>query len=123
MAPDPTSARRHLTSGPDVVGPAEARQILGPRKPGGISRQRLHQLIQDPAFPPYTELEIGRVWNRADVLAFHLSRTEPRRATMIVAVATYRATGIVADAARAAGVQRYTVRRWLRELGIPLPRD
>ena len=102
---------------PDVVGPAEARAILR------VSRQRLAQLAHHPRFPDATELEIGRVWHRTDIIAFHLSRTEKRRETMIVAVSTYRATGVITEAARAAGVHPYTVRRWLRELGIPLPRD
>ena len=102
---------------PDVVGPAEARAILK------CSRQRMHQLTADPDFPPWTELEIGRTWHRTDIIAYQLSRTEPRRKTMIVAVSTYRATGVILEAARAAGVAPYTVRRWLRELGIPLPRD
>lgn len=119
-----TPPARGQSSGPDVVGPAEARQILGgPKRPDGISRQRMHQLLADPDFPPYTELEIGRVWDRIDVLAYHLSRTEPRRRTMATAIAAYRTTGVVTEAARAAGVHPYTVRRWLRELGIPLPRD
>jgi hypothetical protein len=113
-----TPVRGHLSVGPDVVGPAEARELLG-----GISRQRMHQLERHQEFPPHTELEIGRVWHRVDVIAFQQARLEPRRRLIVRALTTYRATGVIAEAARAAGVRPYTVRRWFRELGVPLPRD
>jgi prophage regulatory protein len=47
----------------DLVGVTEVRQMLG------VSRQRVHQIIQDhPEFPePVAELASGRIWLRRDV--------------------------------------------------------
>ena len=53
---------------PRVVGTAEACKALG------VNRQRLHVLSKRPGFPPATELEIGRVWDRAALLAWNRER-------------------------------------------------
>lgn len=38
---------------------------------GGISRQRVQQLISSDDFPaPEAELDMGKVWKRADVVAW-----------------------------------------------------
>jgi prophage regulatory protein len=51
---------------PDVhhlVGPAEIARMLG-----GISRQRVQQLIKREDWPaPEVTLEMGKVWKRADI--------------------------------------------------------
>lgn len=38
---------------------------------GGVSRQRVQQIIAKPGFPPpYDELQMGKVWRIADVEAW-----------------------------------------------------
>lgn len=47
---------------PQLAGSAEIGRMLG------VSRQRVQQLINRPDFPkPYAVLEMGKVWDRADV--------------------------------------------------------
>lgn len=108
---------------PDVVGPAEARALLGRHKGGPISRTRFAQLRAKPTFPPHRQLEQGPVWHRADIVAWQRSRDEPKRAAMHAMLASYRRTGNVARASRAAGVHVSTARTWLRDLGVALPND
>jgi prophage regulatory protein len=60
MAPAP----RHL------VGAAEISQMLG-----GLSRQRVQQIINRRDFPkPYDELAMGKVWRRPAVEAWARAR-------------------------------------------------
>lgn len=48
-----------------LVGSAEVARILG------VSRQRVQQLIKTEDWPaPEAELEMGKVWKRADILAW-----------------------------------------------------
>lgn len=96
--------------GPDVVGSGEIQKLLG------VGRERVRQLAQRPDFPAYTELEIGRVWDRKSVVAWQRDRTSHGRNRRRQVLAAYRRTGRVADAARAADVSRRTARRWLEEL-------
>ena len=60
--------RMYPEGAPRVVGTAEACKALG------VNRQRLHVLSKRDGFPPATELEIGRVWDRADLLAWNRER-------------------------------------------------
>jgi predicted DNA-binding transcriptional regulator AlpA len=49
-----------------IVGSAEIGRMLG-----GLSRQRIQQLVNRPDFPkPEAELEMGKVWKREDVEAW-----------------------------------------------------
>lgn len=49
-----------------LAGAAEIGRMLG-----GISRQRVQQLISSDDFPaPEAELDMGKVWKRADVVAW-----------------------------------------------------
>lgn len=46
-----------------LVGSAEVSGMLG-----GVSRQRVQQIISRPDFPkPVVTLKMGKVWRRADV--------------------------------------------------------
>ena len=48
-----------------LVGSAEIGRMLG------VSRQRVQQLVKRKDFPPpEAELDMGKVWKRADVLAW-----------------------------------------------------
>jgi prophage regulatory protein len=62
-----------------LMGAGEIRDRLG-----GISRQRVQQLISRPSFPePYDSLQMGKVWRIEDVEAWikatrpELDDTEP----------------------------------------------
>lgn len=98
-------------SGPDVVGPAEACKILG------VNKRRLnairHQATHADTFPQPTELEMGPVWDRAEIKAWAYDRSG-RRLTVLRA---YRATGSTTEAAQAVGCDSSTARRWLKSLG------
>jgi predicted DNA-binding transcriptional regulator AlpA len=49
-----------------LVGSAEIGRMLG-----GLSRQRVQQLISRPDFPaPDVVLDMGKVWKRADIEAW-----------------------------------------------------
>lgn len=49
-----------------LVGSAEIGRMLG-----GVSRQRVQQIISRKDFPaPEVQLEMGKVWKRADVEAW-----------------------------------------------------
>ncbi|HMH90614.1 MAG TPA: hypothetical protein VK586_05965 [Streptosporangiaceae bacterium] len=49
-----------------LVGASEIARMLG-----GISRQRVQQLIAAPDFPaPEVTLDMGKVWKRADVASW-----------------------------------------------------
>jgi prophage regulatory protein len=49
-----------------LVGSAEIGRMLG-----GISRQRVQQIVNSDDFPePDVVLEMGKVWKRADVVAW-----------------------------------------------------
>ena len=49
-----------------LVGAAEIARMLG-----GLSRQRVQQLISRPGFPkPEVALDMGKVWKRADIVAW-----------------------------------------------------
>jgi predicted DNA-binding transcriptional regulator AlpA len=95
---------------PDVVGPAEAAQIVG------VGPRRFQQLIRayDGRFPAARELEIGRVWDRAEIEAW----TEDRSGTRLAALRAYRRTGTVARAADVAGVSWTTAKAWLVKLRV-----
>ena len=60
--------RMYPEGGPRVVGTADACKALG------VNRQRLHVLSKRDGFPPATELEIGRVWDRDALLAWNRAR-------------------------------------------------
>lgn len=48
-----------------LVGSAEIGRLLG------VSRQRVQQLVSRPDFPePEVVLDMGKVWRKADVLAW-----------------------------------------------------
>ena len=50
----------------ELAGAAEIGRMLG-----GISRQRVQQLVSRPDFPePFEVLDMGKVWKRADVEAW-----------------------------------------------------
>lgn len=52
-----------------VMGAAEIAELLG------VSRQRVQQLVVRPDFPaPMGTLTMGKVWNRAEVEAWHAER-------------------------------------------------
>jgi predicted DNA-binding transcriptional regulator AlpA len=56
-----------------LVGPAEIGRMLG-----GLSRQRIQQLINRPDFPaPEVTLEMGKVWTRSEVAAWARSHGRP----------------------------------------------
>lgn len=56
-----------------LVGSAEIGRMLG-----GLSRQRVQQLIGRPDFPaPEVTLEMGKVWQRAAVVAWAKSHGRP----------------------------------------------
>lgn len=103
---------------PDVVGPAEARKIIGVN-----TRERFRQYTQMDGFPEHTELGIGRVWDRAELEAWIRDRRQPGKRRRTTVLKSYKATGNVSRAARAANVSRPTAVIWLRELGVALPRD
>lgn len=49
-----------------LVGSAEIGRMLG-----GLSRQRVQQLINSKGFPsPEVALEMGKVWSRSDIVAW-----------------------------------------------------
>jgi predicted DNA-binding transcriptional regulator AlpA len=95
---------------PDVVGTAEAAQIIG------VTPRRLQQIIRayDGRFPVARELEIGRVWDRAEIEAW----TQDRSGTRLAALRAYRRTGTVARAADVAGVSWTTAKGWLVKLRV-----
>ena len=58
----------YANGGPRVVGTAEACKALK------VNRQRLHVLSKREGFPPATELEIGRVWDRDALISWNRAR-------------------------------------------------
>jgi hypothetical protein len=94
--------------GPDVVGSAEAAQIIG------VTPRRLQYIIRayGERFPAARELEIGRVWDRAEIAAWAADRS----GTQLAALRAYRRTGTVARAADVAGVSWSTAKAWLKRL-------
>lgn len=104
--------------GPDVMGPAEVCYTLK------ISNQRLWQLRQQAGFPRARKLAIGEVFDGGEIRALHADRTDKvgrgRQRRRLTALQTYRATGNVEAAARAAGVTSTSIRRWFYDLGIPI---
>lgn len=106
---------------PNVCGLAEAADLLG------ISKERVRQLRNEHRLPDPQQLESGPVWDRPELLAFHLDRqaagdgrTAGGRATALYA---WRQHGTIAATARAAGISRSTARTWLKQLGIPTTRE
>jgi hypothetical protein len=119
MAAAPQRARG-LVIGPDVYGPAEARELVG------VSKQRFGELAGRDGFPAPRVLTIGRVWDGPELRAWAADRQDGRAhgtRTRAVALRRYRQTGSIAGAARSAGVDPATVRRWMRDIAVPLPRD
>ncbi|MGH2717802.1 MAG: helix-turn-helix transcriptional regulator [Actinomycetota bacterium] len=59
----------------ELVGVAEAARLLG------VSRQRVHQIVQSNCeFPrPVAELSVGRIWRRADVEAWMASNPDRQK--------------------------------------------
>jgi prophage regulatory protein len=56
-----------------VVGAAEIGRMFG-----GVSRQRVQQIVNREDFPePYAVLDMGKVWQRADVEAWARGRGRP----------------------------------------------
>lgn len=105
-------------TGPDVYGPGELEKLLG------VSRQRIHQLRKDdPAFPEGTTLEIGTVYDGPTARAYDRDRREPKKKRAAAILKTYRRTGAVKTTARELELTHQTVRRYLREIGEPLPAD
>lgn len=104
-----------MSDGPDVYSAGGARKVLG-----GISRQRFHQLASKPDFPTYRQLEIGRVWDGAEIRAWAISRNGAPLAgrKVLKALYAYRERGVLADAARAGGVAQSTATRWMRQIGV-----
>ena len=66
--------RMYQDGAPKVIGTAEACKALG------VNRARFYVLSKRDGFPPATELEIGRVWDRAAVLAWNRARLRSVRA-------------------------------------------
>lgn len=99
---------RSVDGPPDVVGAAEAAEIIG------VTPRRLRQLsvAYDGRFPVARTLEIGRVWDRAEIAAWAADRS----GIQLAALRAYRQTGAVARAADVAGVSWTTAKRWLRQL-------
>lgn len=96
--------------GPDVYGAAEARAAIG-----GISQARLHQLAQRDDFPHCTQLEIGRVWDGAEIRAYALARRGGRfeGKPVLAAVIAHRAGMSYAQIGRSASVAPTTVANWI----------
>jgi hypothetical protein len=103
-------------SGPDVIGAAEGGAIMG------VSLRRFWKIAETHDFPPFTQLAIGRVWDRAAVTAWQLDR-EIRLARRTgkpvhgLVLLTWRATLDEHATARSAAVSVDTVRRVLRRVG------
>jgi predicted DNA-binding transcriptional regulator AlpA len=95
---------------PDVVGAAEAARIIG------VTPRRLYQIsgAYGARFPAPRELEIGRVWDRAEIEAW----TADRSGAQLAALRAYRKTGTVARAADVAGVSWPTAKAWLVKLRV-----
>jgi hypothetical protein len=102
------SWRQTGPDGPDVIGPAEAAQIIG------VGPRRFQTIIRayGERFPAARELEIGRVWDRAEIAAWAADRS----GTQLAALRAYRRTGTVARAADVAGVSWSTAKKWLKTL-------
>lgn len=107
---------RDLTRGPDVYGPAEARELLG------ISRARFYQLQANKDFPAGRTLESGTVWDGPEMRAYDRDRRNKRPDAVNAAaiLKAYRAIGAVKTTAKALGVDAKTVRAVLREIREPL---
>lgn len=59
---------------PELVGPAEAAEILG------VSRQRIHQLANQPSFPePLVKVKMGTLWAATAIEAFAQRGRRPGR--------------------------------------------
>ena len=57
----------------DYAGAAEIGRMLG-----GVSRQRVQQIVSRKDFPaPVAVLDMGKVWRRADVEAWVLAHRRP----------------------------------------------
>lgn len=106
-----------MPAGPDVVGSAEARALLG-----GIGRVRFKALVDRADFPDFTELEIGRVYDRAEVTAWMLTRPRGpkplyRGKPLLRALRLYRSGMTVRQVAAEIEVHPTTIDRWLAVLG------
>lgn len=98
---------------PDVVGPAEARDLLD-----GISRQRLGELRTQPHFPPAKQLACGPVWARPELLAWHRDRTDKRSTPRARFLMSYRKHGSVYAAAKSLNIPMSSAYRWAHELDL-----
>lgn len=95
---------------PDVVGPAEAAEILQ------VSRQRMHVLARRPEFPEARELSIGKVWDGPTMRAYAADRAD-RTLKHQRCLLEYRRCGTVLGAARYADIAPATARKYLRDVG------
>jgi hypothetical protein len=104
-------------SGPDVISPTEGAAILG-----GVSLRRFWALAGADDFPPYTQLAIGRVWDRAAVKAWQLDREirlgrRTGKPVHGLVLRTWRATLDEHETGRRTAVSVDTVRRVLSRAG------
>lgn len=97
-------------TGPDVYGAAEARAALG-----GISQPRLQQLADRDDFPAFATLEIGRVWDGAEIRAYALARRGGRfeGKPVLASLVAFRAGMTYAQIGRQASVAPTTVANWI----------
>jgi predicted DNA-binding transcriptional regulator AlpA len=96
-------------TGPDVYGPAEARALLG------VGQARLYKLSHRGDFPACTELEIGRVWDGAEVRAYKLARRGGRYEgrPVLASLIAFRSGMSYAQIGRQANVAPTTVAAWI----------
>lgn len=96
-------------TGPDVYGPAEARKLLG------VGQARLYKLSHRSDFPACTELEIGRVWDGAEIRAYKLARRGGKYEgrPVLASLLAYRAGMSYAEIGRQANVASSTVAAWI----------
>lgn len=108
-----------------LMGPGEVLRALG------VAPITLKRWRDAGVFPkPLAELEVGPVWDGAEVLAWHENRSRDARARAearanrrAYGLAAYRRLGNVSAAARETGIARSTLISWLEDEGEPLPRQ
>lgn len=106
---------------PDVYGPAECARALG------VSGARFRVLKARPDFPAARELEIGHVWDGAEIRAYAIQRKPKGRGRfagrpVLDGLRAWRRTGVLAEAAREVGVDPATLTRWLKAARAHIPR-
>lgn len=97
-------------SGPDVYGPAEARALLG------VGQARFYKLALRDDFPRSTQLEIGRVFDGAEIRAYKLARRGGRYEgrPVLASLIAWRSGMSYAEIGRQAGVAQTTVAAWIK---------